>query len=62
MVQEFGNYRIATVRIEEDIVRLKLPPGADVPADEAWISFPESKICLYANDALVNGSRLSIDS
>jgi glycerol transport system ATP-binding protein len=57
MVQEFGNYRIATVRIEEDIVRLKLPPGTEVPADDAWISFPENKICFYANDVLVNSSR-----
>ena len=57
MVQEFGNYRIATVRMEEDIIRLKLPPGAEVPADDAWISFPEDKICLYANDVLVNGNR-----
>jgi len=57
MVQEFGNYRIATVRIEEDIIRLKLPPGAEVPTDDACISFPENKICLYANDVLVNSNR-----
>jgi len=55
LVQEFGNYRIATVRIAEDIIRLKFPPGTEVPADDAWVFLPEDKICLYANDVLVNG-------
>lgn len=53
MVQEFGNYRVATVAVAEEIVRVKLPPEAEIPADQAWIFFPEDRVSLYADGVLV---------
>lgn len=55
MVQEFGNYRIVSIKIAEERIRLKLQPGIEIPAENVWVSFPEDKICLYADEVLVHG-------
>lgn len=57
LVQEFGNSRVVTIRIQEEKVRVKLNPGAAIPSGEAWLDLPEDKICVYANDVLIRRNR-----
>jgi hypothetical protein len=52
-VQEFGDYRVATVAVKDEVLRLKLTPGIEVPADATWVVLPEDRICIYADDVLV---------
>ncbi len=52
-VQEFGNYRVATVAVADESLRVKLPPEAEIPVDEAWVSIPQERICLYAEGKLL---------
>lgn len=53
LVQEFGNYRVATVAVGDESLRVKLPPDARIPADEAWVSIPLDRVCLYAEGKLL---------
>ena len=52
-VQEFGDYRVATVSVKDEVLRLKLGPGIEVPAGATWVVLPEERICIYADDVLV---------
>lgn len=52
-VQEFGSYRVVTVAVKDEILRLKLAPGTEVPATDTWVVLPEDRICIYADDVLV---------
>jgi hypothetical protein len=52
-VQEFGDYRVATVIVKDEVLRLKLVPGIEVPAGDTWVVLPEDRICIYADDVLV---------
>ncbi len=52
-VQEFGNYRVVTVAVKDELLRLKLPPGTEIPALDTWVVLPEDRICLYADEVLV---------
>ena len=55
LVQEFGTYRVATLAVGDELLRLKLAPDVEVPSDEAWVDFPPEWVCLYADDVLVDG-------
>jgi len=57
MVQEFGNCRVVTVRIQEEIIRMKLNPGTAIPSGEVSLDLPEDKVCIYANDVLIHQDR-----
>jgi len=53
LVQEFGNARVVTVRIQDEKIRIKLHPGTVIPSGEVLLDLPEEKICVYANDVLI---------
>ena len=55
LVQEFGTYRVVTLAVGEELLRLKLTQEVEIPSDEAWVDFPPEWVCLYADDVLVGG-------
>ena len=57
LLQEFGNARVATVRIKEEMMRVKLNYGAEVPTGDVWLVLPEENLCVYADEKLVNRNR-----
>ena len=57
LVQEFGNARVATVGIKEEMMRVKLNYGAEVPTGDVWLALPEENLCVYADEKLVNRNR-----
>ena len=59
MVQEFGDTRVATVRIREDKLRVKLNFNSVIPTGDVRLVLPEINICIYADDVLINQDRLN---
>ncbi|MEW5721720.1 MAG: ABC transporter ATP-binding protein [Thermodesulfobacteriota bacterium] len=55
LVQEFGTYRVATLAVGDEQLRLKLAQNVEIPSDEVWVEFPLEWVCLYADDVLVDG-------
>jgi glycerol transport system ATP-binding protein len=53
MVQEFGNARVVTVGIQEEKLRVKINFGIGVPTGDVWLALPEEKLCVYANEVLI---------
>jgi glycerol transport system ATP-binding protein len=54
LVQEFGNARVVTVGIHEEKLRIKLNAGAAVPTGDVRLALPEEKLCIYADEVLVD--------
>jgi glycerol transport system ATP-binding protein len=57
LVQEFGNSRVATVGIKEEVMRVKLNSGAAVPTGDVRLALPEENLCVYADEMLVHRKR-----
>ncbi|MCF8128929.1 MAG: ABC transporter ATP-binding protein [Deltaproteobacteria bacterium] len=53
LVQELGNARVVTVRMQNEKVKIKLHPGTVIPSGEVGLDLPEDRICLYADDVLI---------
>jgi glycerol transport system ATP-binding protein len=53
LVQEFGNARVVTVGVREEKLRVKLKAGVAVPTGDVWVTLPEEKLCIYADEVLV---------
>lgn len=52
-LEDLGNYKIATVRLGEHLMRVHLSEDQMVASDTAWLILPAEHIRLYADDVLV---------
>ena len=53
VVEDLGNYSIATVRLGECLLKVKVPEQQDMPADRAYLGFTPEFTKLYADGVLV---------
>ncbi len=53
VVEDLGNFRIATVRFGECLLKIKVPEQQNMPADRAYLGFTPELTKLYADDVLV---------
>jgi glycerol transport system ATP-binding protein len=52
-VENLGNYQMVKVRLGEETINVKVPEGAEVPAEEAFLSISPGIVRLYADEELV---------
>ncbi|MFL6623899.1 MAG: ABC transporter ATP-binding protein [Sulfurifustaceae bacterium] len=52
-VEELGNYRVATVRLGEQRLRVKVPEDQEVPRESAYLVMSPSLTKLYADGVLI---------
>ena len=52
-VQDQGSFKILTLKLAEHTLRAKLAEGKTVPAEKAWVRFPQDRIKLFAGGRLV---------
>lgn len=53
-VEDLGNYKIATVRLDEHVIKVKMPEIQLVPAEKCYLNLTPELIRLYADEWLVN--------
>jgi glycerol transport system ATP-binding protein len=53
IIEDLGSYKIVTLILAEKTLFAKLPEGASVPGESAWLVFPQQWIRLYADGRLV---------
>ena len=52
-LQYLGNYKIATLSLGAHTIKAKLPEDQEIPAEQAFITFPPERTKLYADGRLV---------
>jgi glycerol transport system ATP-binding protein len=52
-VEDLGNFALATVALGRFELKVKLPEGAALPAEQGWLRFPPAWTKLYADGRLV---------
>ncbi len=52
-IEDQGNYKIITVDLSGNILRARLPEGAEALSEDAWLRFPKNWIRLFADDKLL---------
>ncbi len=52
-VEDQGSYKIVNVTLAGKTIRARLPEGGRVPADQAWLVFPQKWTRLFADGRLV---------
>lgn len=52
-VEDLGTYKILTLRLQEHLLKARLPEDHPIPKGQAWVSFPAQWLMLYADDRLV---------
>ena len=52
-VEDQGSFKIVTIALNGYTVRARLPEGHPVPEARAWVTFPPSRIKLFADERLV---------
>ena len=52
-VEDLGTYKILTLSLAGQPVKVRLPEDKPVPESQAWISFPAQWLMLYADDFLL---------
>lgn len=52
-VEDLGNYKIATVRLDGHLLKVKVPEQQEIPADRAFLSFTPKYTKLYADGLLI---------
>ncbi|MEZ5584773.1 MAG: TOBE domain-containing protein, partial [Candidatus Competibacteraceae bacterium] len=52
-VQDLGNFKIATVQLGAQALKVKVPEDQQVPAEQAQLSFTPELTKLYADGMLV---------
>jgi glycerol transport system ATP-binding protein len=57
-VEDFGNYKVVTARIQDMSVKIKTKREAELPASETWLQFPPENCCIYEDGQLVRRQRL----
>jgi glycerol transport system ATP-binding protein len=53
-VAELGDHRLVTVALGDHSLVVRVPEGAGVPADSAFLLFPPQHLCLYREGQLVS--------
>jgi glycerol transport system ATP-binding protein len=52
-VEDLGTYKILTLSLQGQPLKVRLPEDKPVPQGQAWISFPAQWLMLYADDYLL---------
>ncbi|MCQ4258197.1 ABC transporter ATP-binding protein [Stutzerimonas stutzeri] len=52
-VEDLGTYKILTLRLQDHLLKARLPEDQAVPREQAWVTFPAQWLMLYADDRLV---------
>lgn len=52
-VEDLGTYKILTLSLAGQPLKVRLPEDKPVPKDQAWISFPGQWLMVYADDFLL---------
>jgi len=53
LVEDLGNFSLATVALGQSELKVRLPEGTDLPADGVWLRFPPEWTKLYADGHLI---------
>lgn len=54
-VEDLGTYKILTLKLAGQLLKVRLQEDKPVPQGQAWISFPGQWLMVYADDFLVEG-------
>ena len=54
-VQDLGNYKVIEVETADGNVFVKVPRDQPLPERKTWLTLPAERLCLYADDELVEG-------
>jgi glycerol transport system ATP-binding protein len=52
-VDDFGNYQLISAYTGVVSVKVKVKREIAVPSEEAWLKFPSSRCCVYADEELI---------
>ncbi|MGV8917151.1 MAG: ABC transporter ATP-binding protein [Pseudomonas sp.] len=55
-VEDLGTYKIITLRLADQTLKVRLQEDKPVPQGQAWISFPSQWLMVYADDYLLEVS------
>ncbi|MEQ7921479.1 ABC transporter ATP-binding protein [Xanthomonas sp. WHRI 1810A] len=58
-VEDLGTYKIITLKLAGQLLKVRIPEDKPVPQGQAWISFPGQWLMLYADDFLLEASQAS---
>ena len=52
-VDDFGNYLMVTAKAYKTTIKVKVNRDADVKSEKMWLTFPQSRCCVYADEELI---------
>ncbi|MFQ5468514.1 MAG: ABC transporter ATP-binding protein, partial [Kiloniellaceae bacterium] len=52
-VEDLGAFKIVTARLGGQAIKIKVSPGAEIPAEHGFLTFPPERTKLYADGRLV---------
>jgi len=52
-IEDFGNYRLVTTKVDDMTIRVKVKREADIPDGSLWVVFPAEHCCVYVDETLV---------
>ena len=52
--EDFGNYRLLTCVFENLEIKVKINRDQSIPSENPYLILPQSRLCLYEKDILVN--------
>lgn len=52
-VDDFGNFQLVLAHTGHNAIKVKVNREVSVPGNKAWLKFPESRCCVYADEALI---------
>jgi glycerol transport system ATP-binding protein len=55
-VEDLGTYKILTLKLAGQLLKVRVPEDKPVPQGQAWISFPGQWLMLYADDYLLDAA------
>ncbi|EPN64187.1 ABC transporter ATP-binding protein, partial [Pseudomonas syringae pv. actinidiae ICMP 19096] len=58
-VEDLGTYKIITLKLAGQLLKVRLQEDKPVPQGQAWISFPGQWLMLYADDYLLEAGPAS---